>query len=464
MHGCRKAVILLVLLSSVVQPLTPAAAQAGSLAEGALEPWLDEKMTALLADYHIPGGVIAVVQDGALVHAQGYGWADLEAQTPMQADTTLVRIASITKLFTRTAVMQLVEQGRLDLNADIAAYLDFEIRRVYPGPITLRHLLSHTAGFEDRNILTGALTPYAGTLRDALVAYIPLQIYAPGEVIAYSNYGAALAGYIVARVSGLSWEAYVEAHLLTPPDVVFQPDAGRFAGECRAARAAFHTIERLLWLQNTVYIPAIAEDTLLFENRGWTQITPLCFRRSGSPRHLCFREDADGKPWLVSTGTTDYARLAWYQTPGFNLLFLVVCALALLSAAIAWPLAARRQARDRVPAGAGRDDRHGVRGRADAIDPGRAALAGIGNVCLSRAGQLYALAGSPVDFRGRGRRRRCLCGHRPGTSPGRRAGSATIPSWRSPASPSPVGCCTGTCGRPVNAENLFLTPCSCRAQ
>ncbi len=510
MHIYWKIAILLVLCVSVVQPLAPAAAQAGSLAEGALEPWLDKKMTALLADYHIPGGVIAVVQDGALVHAQGYGWADLETQTPMQADTTLVRIASITKLFTWTAVMQLVEQGRLDLNVDIAAYLDFEIPRAYPGPITLRHLLSHTAGFEDRNILTGALTPYAGTLRDALVAYIPLQIYAPGEVIAYSNYGAALAGYIVARVSGLSWEAYVETHLLTPlemrrttpreplpddllrdlaasyvyngeqqqrspflfcatppdgaisatatdmahfmiahlqdgaygdsrilqettarqmhtqhythdpllpgyahgfdemflnhqrilyhdggweafasilwlvpehnvglfvafngsnggaalgeilgvfmrhffpesqaisplPDDVFQPEAGRFTGYYRPARAASHTIERLLWLQNAARVAAITEDTVTFGGYGWTQITPRCFRRNDNFQHLCFQEDADGQPWLASTGTTDYVRLAWYQTPSFNILFLLVCTAAFVSAAIAWPRAAGRQ-------------------------------------------------------------------------------------------------------------------------
>jgi CubicO group peptidase (beta-lactamase class C family) len=505
-----RIVIVPLLLWGIVRPRAPLPAHAGSLSEGVLETLLDEQMTALLAEYHIPGGVIAVVQDGAVVHAQGYGWADLEAQTPMQADTTLVRIASITKLFTWTAVMQLVEQGRVDLDADIATYLDFEIPRAYPGPITLRRLLSHTAGFEDRNILTGALTPYAGTLRDALVAYIPAQIYAPGAVIAYSNYGAALAGYIVARVSGLSWEEYVETHLLAPlemhrttpreplpddlqrdlaasyvysggqqqrspflfcatppdgaisatatdmarfmlahlqdgaygdarilqeptarqmhsqlythdpllpgyahgfdeivlnnqrviyhdggweefasilwlapehnvgmfvafngsagaaalgkiagvfmnhffpapedtptlPDVAFQPDAQRFSGAYRPARAAFRTVERLLWLQNAVHIAAPAQDALTFKERTWTQVSPLCFRRSDRPRYLCFREDAAGQPWLVTTGTVDYVRLAWYQTLSFNSAFLAVCAVAFLSAAIAWPLAAGRQ-------------------------------------------------------------------------------------------------------------------------
>ncbi len=160
---------------------------------------------------------MAIVKDNAVILSQGYGYANLEAQTPMCADTTLVRIASITKLFTWTAVMQLVERGRLDLHTDIQTYLDFDIPQTYPEPIRVWHLLSHTAGFADNGIRTGALElPPGVTLRKTLIERHPPRIYPPGQIIAYSNYGAGLTGYIIERVSGMSWETYIETHLLEP--------------------------------------------------------------------------------------------------------------------------------------------------------------------------------------------------------------------------------------------------------
>src|SRR5437660_5930432 len=113
--------------------------------------------------------------------------------------------------------MQLVEQGKLDLDRDINGYLDFEIPKTYPEPVTLRRILTHTAGFEET--LKNLFVPSAREmrpLRDYLVAALPARIFPPGRVPSYSNYGLTLAGYIVERVSGESFEKYIAAHILDP--------------------------------------------------------------------------------------------------------------------------------------------------------------------------------------------------------------------------------------------------------
>ena len=113
--------------------------------------------------------------------------------------------------------MQLVEQGQLDLDEDINSYLDFEIPASYPEPITLRHLLSHSAGFEDRALGIFVASP-AELMPDSewLPANLPARVRPAGEVSSYSNYGAALAGYIVEHVSGEVYDDYIEGHILEP--------------------------------------------------------------------------------------------------------------------------------------------------------------------------------------------------------------------------------------------------------
>lgn len=194
-----------------------------------LETFLDSVLTAQLEEEHVAGAVVAVVKDGRLFFSKGYGYADVEHGIPVDPQTTLFRIASITKLFTWTAVMQLVEQGRLDLDADVNTYLDFRIPATLGDgdeddedasplpPITLAHLLTHTPGFEDRVFETvvedsADLMP----LGEWLASHIPARVRPPGELTAYSNYGTALSGYIVERVSGLSYEQYVAQNILTP--------------------------------------------------------------------------------------------------------------------------------------------------------------------------------------------------------------------------------------------------------
>jgi CubicO group peptidase (beta-lactamase class C family) len=184
-----------------------------------LEAFVDGFVTARMEAEHVAGVTVSVVKDDALVLAKGYGHADLEAGRPVVAERTLFRPGSISKLFTWTAVMQLVEQGRLDLDADIRDILtDFPLATRYPAPITLRQLMAHTPGFEDTAMGhlfeedPGAVL----SLRDYLRRHAPAQVRAPGTWPAYSNYGVALAGLVVAEVSGMSWEAYAERHLLGP--------------------------------------------------------------------------------------------------------------------------------------------------------------------------------------------------------------------------------------------------------
>jgi CubicO group peptidase (beta-lactamase class C family) len=153
-----------------------------------LEPFLDGLINSQIQNRDIAGAVVSVVRDGEVVLSKGYGFADFEKERRVSGDNTLFRPGSIAKLFTAVAVMQLVEAGRLDLDRDIREYLDFEIPRKFPEPITLRRILTHTAGFEEslKNLFGagGAPMPH----REYLLAHMPVQIFRPGTVPAYSNY------------------------------------------------------------------------------------------------------------------------------------------------------------------------------------------------------------------------------------------------------------------------------------
>ena len=193
-------------------------AQQKLITAAVLESFTDELLTQQLQKYQIAGASIAVVQDGRIVLAKGYGYADIEKQIPVSPSETVFRIGSISKLFTWTAVMQLVEQGKIDLNADVNTYLtDFQIPATYPKPITMLNLVSHTAGFEERTAGIESPTPEEMiSLHDYLATYMPDRVRPAGELSTYSNYGAALAGYIIEVVSGMRFEEYVEAFIFEP--------------------------------------------------------------------------------------------------------------------------------------------------------------------------------------------------------------------------------------------------------
>ncbi len=200
-----------------VPMVTPQPSPAPQLTKADFETFLDALIPSQLRNRNIAGAVVSVVKDGQVLFQKGYGYADVEEKKPVLPDQTLFRPGSVSKLFTATAVMQLVEQGKLDLDRDVNDYLDFALPKTYPEPVTLRQLLTHTGGFEEtlKNLFVAHESDIK-PLRTYLVNEMPARIFLPGKIPSYSNYGFTLAGYIVERVSGEKFERYIENHILKP--------------------------------------------------------------------------------------------------------------------------------------------------------------------------------------------------------------------------------------------------------
>lgn len=190
---------------------------AGVTTRAELEGFLDGVMIANLRDEHVAGATVAVVKDGELFFAKGYGYADVEKRVPVDAGKTLFRIGSISKLFTWTAILQLVEEEKVSLDADVNTYLDFKIPATFPAPIALRHMMTHTPGFEDdaRDLWARDVSGIV-PLGAWLASHVPARVRPPGELASYSNYAAALAGYVVERASGTPWGERIEQRVLAP--------------------------------------------------------------------------------------------------------------------------------------------------------------------------------------------------------------------------------------------------------
>ena len=201
-------------VNPVANPTPSATAE---LTAADLEAFLGGLMPVEIQRADIAGAVVAVVKDGKLLFAKGYGYADVAKKTPISPETTLFRPGSISKTFTWTAVMQLVEQGKLNLDADVNQYLDFKIPPAFGKPITLRDIMTHRSGYEEtvKDLFVGSAKELQPMGR-YLPAHMPARIFPPGEVPAYSNYAADVAGYIVQRVSGQSYEDYIEEHIFKP--------------------------------------------------------------------------------------------------------------------------------------------------------------------------------------------------------------------------------------------------------
>jgi CubicO group peptidase (beta-lactamase class C family) len=182
-----------------------------------LQAFADAFFPKQMKALQIPGLAFAFVQGGEVIYAQGYGYADLETEAPVDADSNVMRIGSVSKLFVATAVMQLVEQGRLDLQADVNHYLTaFTLADTFPEPTTLAQLLTHTAGFEDPPYTSNTDPGQVQPLGAFLAANMPPRTHRPGEVYAYSNYGYALAALVVEEVSGTPFDRYVDQNIFQP--------------------------------------------------------------------------------------------------------------------------------------------------------------------------------------------------------------------------------------------------------
>ncbi|MFC6862739.1 serine hydrolase domain-containing protein [Halomicroarcula sp. GCM10025817] len=184
-----------------------------------LEAFIDDVMAERIGTA-TPGATVAIVSGDAPILTKGYGAADVDADRPVRADETVFRVGSVGKLVTYTAVMKGVEQGILDLDTDVNSYLDdsrVTVPDTYDDPVTLRHLGTHTAGFEstlDPDIV--ADPDSLDTLEALLTDQQPSRIRPPGELVGYSNYGAALAGHVVAEAHGTTFEELVQAAIFDP--------------------------------------------------------------------------------------------------------------------------------------------------------------------------------------------------------------------------------------------------------
>ncbi|RJF86220.1 serine hydrolase domain-containing protein [Sphingomonas cavernae] len=190
---------------------------AKSLTKQDVDTWLDGYLPFALGKGDIAGAVVVVVKDGQILTQRGFGYADVAKRTPIDPDSTLFRQGSVSKLFTWTAVMQQVEAGKIDLDADVNKYLDFRIPLKDGMPVTMRQLMTHTAGFEEHGKETmyydpANLVPLGAYLKRSL----PTRVFKPGTTPSYSNYGTALAGYIVERVSQTPFDDYVEQRIFKP--------------------------------------------------------------------------------------------------------------------------------------------------------------------------------------------------------------------------------------------------------
>ncbi len=206
-----------VLPTTVPATSATGAATAHDLTKADVDAWLDGYMPYALKAGAIPGAVVVVVKDGQPLTMRGFGYSDLKTQKPVDPELTLFRPGSVSKLFTWTAVMQLVQAGKLDLDKDVNTYLDFKIPPRDGKPITLRNLMTHTPGFsETAKYLIDFGDKHPEPLGKILARWTPERIYAPGTMPAYSNYGASVAGYIVERVSGEPFDAYIQRHIFAP--------------------------------------------------------------------------------------------------------------------------------------------------------------------------------------------------------------------------------------------------------
>jgi CubicO group peptidase (beta-lactamase class C family) len=192
---------------------------APELTSADVSAWLDGLVPYAMNTGDIAGGVIVVVKDGQVLAQKGYGYADVAAKKPVDPERTMFRAGSVAKLVVHTAVMQLVEQGKLDLDADIQQYLDFPVpdADAHDRPITLHNLMTHTGGFEElvRGLMASDPKVFM-PLETYVKATKPARIFPPGEVPSYCNYCVTLEGYIVQRVSGEGFDDYLDKHIFAP--------------------------------------------------------------------------------------------------------------------------------------------------------------------------------------------------------------------------------------------------------
>ncbi|AFZ30635.1 beta-lactamase [Gloeocapsa sp. PCC 7428] len=205
-------------ITEPVKPVPVAPSAPGLNDPQEFEAFIDNFFKEEMSKSHIPGGVVSVVKDGKIFFAKGYGYANVEKKIPVEADKTLFRVASLSKLFTATAAMQLYERGLLQLNGEVNNYLtNFQLENPYPEPVKVAQLMTHTDGTSQRRIGLAARTAEEmQPLGDYLADQMPPVVWFPGKLYNYSSHSSALLGYFVQKISGLPVSQYIDKNIFQP--------------------------------------------------------------------------------------------------------------------------------------------------------------------------------------------------------------------------------------------------------
>jgi CubicO group peptidase (beta-lactamase class C family) len=189
-----------------------------NLTAAQVEAYVDAYMAKSMKKNNLVGVTVSVVHKGKKVFSKGYGYESLATKRPVSASNTLFMIGSVTKLFTATATMQLYEGGEVSLTQDVGQYLDFQFPRYSRKPISMAHLMTHTAGFEESTLGFLARKSDVKPLGEMLKLTLPhvRLVREPGVASSYSNHGISLEGYVVERVSGMSYPEYLKANIFGP--------------------------------------------------------------------------------------------------------------------------------------------------------------------------------------------------------------------------------------------------------
>lgn len=216
--SCLFILLLLPGLTASARGMPAQPQQEGPTDPAELETFLDAFFAEQMEALHIPGAIVVFVRDGEVFLAKGYGFADLENQIPVDPNQTLFRAGSVSKLFAATAIMQLAEQGRLDLDDPVNQHLQrFQLEDNYPAPVTIANLLTHTGGFDEKLTGMGTWDPSELIpLGEYLAANMPPRVMPSGDQISYSNHGYALAGYLAEELSGIPFAQYIDENIFQP--------------------------------------------------------------------------------------------------------------------------------------------------------------------------------------------------------------------------------------------------------
>jgi CubicO group peptidase (beta-lactamase class C family) len=244
---------------SVVRADRPGPRDAGEVAAA-----LEEDVPDLLRQMNVPGAVVSVVKDGRLLYAHGFGLADIEVGVPVDARSTRFRVASVTKLFTATAVMQLREDRLLRLNGDLGELVTASspiAGRTGARHMTVADLLTHTAGFDERWIgIATAAGDTSPSLEEVVRDRAASRVLPPGVVSSYANYDGTLAGAAVETTAGVPFERWVERQILDPlgmSSTTFDPwAASGAAGAAADDFAAVHAARSYRWDGGQRALPA----------------------------------------------------------------------------------------------------------------------------------------------------------------------------------------------------------------